>query len=553
MILESQTTSFSNDLRRYFNLFWQWSWLMALFFLLFGGATYYFYWQQPPVYQTSSTLIVNEAPGTQAYDVSAVTVSERLVQTYIEIMTNKQVLGEVITNLDLSLSPGSLKGKINVQQVKNTPLIRITVRDSDPYRAANIANEIGTVFAIQNQVRQEARYASSKESLSRQLEELQIQIDALEIDLAALGDAEENEIERDQIDIVLTQYRQTYAQTLQSYEEVRLKEADALSNVISVETADPPGSPIRANVWQQAIIGGMMGAMLIAGIVYLRETLDDTIHVSDDVARYLGLPVLGVVRKMDGSQPVITAIKPRSPIAEDFRSLRTNIQFASVDVPLRTILITSPTPGDGKTVISTNLSVVLAQGGQRVSLIDADLRRPRVHQYMQIPNRWGLTYLFTSQENNLDGVLRKNKSLGLSIMTSGNTPPNPAELLASERMRQIILEVQHQSDVIVFDSPPLNAVTDASVLSKMVDGVILVVKAETTKILAAQQALEQLQRVGANVIGVVLNDVNMSKARNYTYYAYYSDYLEPSEKEKKANGNSRKNKRAKEAKKAKQS
>jgi capsular exopolysaccharide synthesis family protein len=121
-------------------------------------------------------------------------------------------------------------------------------------------------------------------------------------------------------------------------------------------------------------------------------------------------------------------------------------------------------------------------------------------------------------------------------MTSGNTPPNPAELLASEKMRQIITDIQHQSDVIVFDSPPLNAVTDASVLSKLVDGVILVVRAEVTKILAAQQALEQLQRVGANVIGVVLNNVNMSKARNYTYYAYYSDYIESTEREKRSNG-----------------
>jgi capsular exopolysaccharide synthesis family protein len=533
MIVDSQTNSFSQDIRRYISLFWQWAWLLVLVFLLVGGATYYYYWQKPPVYQTSSTLIINEAPGTQTYDVSAVSVSERLVDTYIEIMTNKTVLEEVIVNLELDMGPSALKNQIAIQQIRETPLIRITVRDSDPYRAANIANEIGSVFAIQNQLRQEARYASSKISLQRQLEDLQPLLDALETELAALGDAPENEIERDQLDIVLTQYRQTYAQTLQSYEQVRLKEADALSNVISVEDADPPNAPIRPNILQQATIGGMMGAMLIAGIIYLRDALDDTIHVSDDISRFLDLPVLGVIRKIDGTQPVITAIKPRSPAAEDFRSLRTNIQFASVDIPLRTILVTSPTPGDGKTVISTNLSIVLAQGGQRVSLIDADLRRPRVHEYMQIPNRWGLTYLFTSQENNLDGVLRKNKSLGLSIMTSGNTPPNPAELLGSEKMRQIIYDIQTQSDAIVFDSPPLNAVTDASVLSKMVDGVILVVRAETTKILAAQQAVEQLRRVGANVIGVVLNNVNMSRARNYTYYAYYSDYIESVEGEKK--------------------
>jgi non-specific protein-tyrosine kinase len=268
----------------------------------------------------------------------------------------------------------------------------------------------------------------------------------------------------------------------------------------------------------------------------LIEVLDDTIHGSDEIDRYLGLPVLGVIRKIDGSQAVIAAIKPRSPASEDFRSLRTNIQFASVDYPLRSILITSPTPEDGKTVIATNLSIILAQGGQQVALIDADLRRPRVHQYMQIPNKWGLSYLFTSKDERLDGVLRKNKSLGLSIMTAGNLPPNPAELLGSEKMNQIIAEVKNQSDVIVFDSPPLNAVTDASVLSKLVDGVIVVVKAGSTKIIAAQQALEQLQRVGANVIGVVLNNVNMKKARYSTYYSYYSDYSETIANDKKQRG-----------------
>jgi len=526
MIIESQPTTFSTDIRRYIGLFWSRSWLIVLTTILAAGLTYFYYWNQNPIYQASSTLIVNEAPDTQSYDVSAVMVSQRLIQTYIEMMTKKPVLREVIANLELSIDTGALRGKISIQQVGNTPLINVIVRDTDPQRAADIANEIGTVFAQQNQIRQESRYATTKDSLQLQLNKTQEQIDSVEAALLELSDAPENQSERNRLDLILTQYRQTYANTLQSYEQVRLKEAETLSNVITVEMAEPAGGAISPNITNNTAMGGVVGAVIAIGIIYLMDLLDDTIHGSDEISRYLNLPVLGVVRKINGNPAIVTAIKPRSPAAEDFRSLRTNIQFASVDYHLSTLLITSPTPTDGKSVIATNLSIVLAQGGQKVSLIDADLRRPRIHDYMQIPNQWGLTYLFTNKDNHLDGVLRKNKTLGLSIMTSGGLPPNPAELLGSDKMHHIIASIQSQSDVIVFDSPPLNAVTDASVLSKLVDGVILVIRAGVTKNVAAKQALDQLERVGANVIGVVLNSVNMNKGRYGTYYSYYSDYSE---------------------------
>jgi non-specific protein-tyrosine kinase len=534
--MASQTFTFSDeiDLRRYFFLLWRWAWLIALATVLTAVTAYLVSLQIKPVYQASSTLMVNEAPGTKASDYTAVLASQRLTQTYAEMLTQKPVLGEVITRLNLRKDASDLRGMVTVQPIRDTQLISINVEDTNPYQAAEIANQIGTVFAEQNQARQEARYASTKESLQAQLDNLQEQIDEVERELAQVGQAPENQSERSRLETILTQYRQTYADTLQSYEQVRLTEAETLSNVIQVEEADPPESPIRPRILMNTALAGVVGGMLAVGAIFLIEALDDTIHGSDEIDRYLDLPVLGVIRRIEGNQAVIAAIKPRSPAAEDFRSLRTNIQFASVDSPLSSILITSPTPEDGKSVIATNLSIILAQGGQQVALIDADLRRPRVHEYMQIPNQWGLSYLFTSKDDRLDGVLRKNKSLGLSIMTSGNLPPNPAELLGSEKMDQIIAEVKRQTDVIVFDSPPLNAVTDASVLSKLVDGVILVLKAGTTKIIAAQQAQEQLQRVGANVIGVVLNDVNMNKARYYhTYYSYYSNYSESIANDKK--------------------
>jgi capsular exopolysaccharide synthesis family protein len=167
--------------------------------------------------------------------------------------------------------------------------------------------------------------------------------------------------------------------------------------------------------------------------------------------------------------------------------------------------------------------VVLAQGGNKVTIVDTDLRRPRLHRQMNVPNRRGLTSLFMRQKINLNGALRETNVNGLSIITSGNLPPNPAEILASNRMQQIHAQIREHSDVVVLDSPPVIAVTDAVVLSKYVDGVLLVIQPGNTKIAALQKTVEQLRRVGANVIGVVLNNVGVKSARYAYYYNYYRD------------------------------
>jgi capsular exopolysaccharide synthesis family protein len=220
---------------------------------------------------------------------------------------------------------------------------------------------------------------------------------------------------------------------------------------------------------------------------------------------------------------MITIDEPRSPVSEAFRSLRTNFQFTSVDKPMRSLLITSAGIGEGKTLVAANLSVVLAQGGSQVTLVDTDLRRPRIHRQLKIPNRRGLTSLFMRPDINLDGALQEAGVNGLSAITSGNLPPNPAELLGSERMRNILEKICQQSHVVVFDSPPVIAVTDAVILSQVVDGVLLVVQPGKSKIAALQKTVEQLKRVGANIIGVVLNNVRHNAARYSYYYYYYSD------------------------------
>jgi capsular exopolysaccharide synthesis family protein len=215
----------------------------------------------------------------------------------------------------------------------------------------------------------------------------------------------------------------------------------------------------------------------------------------------------------------VTEVQPRSPISESFRTLRTNVQYAAVDHPLMSILVTSAGPEEGKTTVVTNLAIVLAQSGRRVTVIDADLRRPSLHKRTGVTNQVGLSFLFMQPKMILNGALQKSRIPGMSVITSGNIPPNPSELLGSQKMGQILEKVKEESDLILIDTPPALVVTDASVLAPQVDGVLLVIRPGVTKLAAAKQTVEQLHRVGANILGVVLNNLELNRSKYGHYYA----------------------------------
>ncbi|RPI82279.1 MAG: polysaccharide biosynthesis tyrosine autokinase [Chloroflexi bacterium] len=524
--MEEPTNSFSDDLRRYIALAWHWAWLFIIAAVLAGSASYYVSKQTTPVYRTTTIVLVNEAPGLRSADYTSLITSERLAQTYAELMTTLPVLEGVVERLDLSDNPLSLKGLITVQPVQDTQLIRVSVEHTLPSRAASIANALVEEFAEQTRQEQASRYTSSKQNFETQLAALDQKIlDTTEL-ISALRDTEEDQLERDRLEATLAQYRQTYASLLSSYESVRLAEAQTTSTIIQKEIALTPTTPIRPQTMQNTALAAVVGLMLAAGFVFLIEALDDTIKSPEEIVEKLGLPVLGLIASHKVNGKPITTEHPRSPISEAFRAMRTNIAYASVDHPIKTIMITSPSPEDGKSTISANLAIVMAQGGSLVALIDADLRRPRVHHHLGIDNLSGLTDLMVQPEIVLNGEIQPTTIQNLVAITSGKLPPNPAEMVASSKMVKILNEVSGMADVTIVDTPPLLAVTDAAALAPRVDGVLLVIKPGLTKLAAATQAVEQLRRVGANILGVVLNDVNMKKSRyRYSYYKnYYNNY-----------------------------
>lgn len=213
---------------------------------------------------------------------------------------------------------------------------------------------------------------------------------------------------------------------------------------------------------------------------------------------------------------------PKSVVAEAYRVLRTNLQFSAVDKPLKTILVTSSVPQEGKSMVIANLAISIASTGNKTLLVDADLRRPKQHKNYLLENHIGLSN-FLAENLPLDTVINPTKVDTLHVITSGPVPPNPAEILGSERMNKFIEEVSSIYDTVLFDTPPVNSVADASILSSRMDGVILVVEAGSTEREAVIIAKQQLEKVNARILGVVLNKVQQRSGSYYYYYYYYGE------------------------------
>jgi non-specific protein-tyrosine kinase len=265
--------------------------------------------------------------------------------------------------------------------------------------------------------------------------------------------------------------------------------------------------------------------VLSVGAAFLIEYLDDTIKSPDDAMTMLKLTPLGAIARIKGEgyeDKLVTATHPRSPISESYRTLRTNIQFSTLDKPARTLLVTSPNPIEGKSITAANLAVAMAQAGLRTVLVDSDLRRPAQHKIFSLSNQQGLTTSVLEEEPVLDGHLQAVSVENLRVLTSGPIPPNPSELLGSHKMQVLLERLKAESDIVIFDSPPALAVTDAAVLSTQVDAVLLVTDAGRTRRDMALRARDDLLKVGAHILGVAVNRLSGRMGGYYYYYYYYS-------------------------------
>jgi capsular exopolysaccharide synthesis family protein len=346
------------------------------------------------------------------------------------------------------------------------------------------------------------------------------------VDSGAPSGSSYNSSELEQMRSNLTLYQNIYTNLLNNFENIRLARLKSSPNVVQVEVAAAPELPIRPKPYLNAVLGGIAGLILSLSAILINENLDDTLKTPEDIEKALNVPVIGYVPEIDILKNrefyLVAAEEPRSPISESFRSLRTNLEFAGIDKPLQTVLISSAGPSEGKSCIAANLAVTIAQTGKKVCLIDADLRKPSLHKYLTVSNRIGFSDIFLNHRT-LQAICKPWKDTNLSYITSGNLPPNPAELLGSEKMKIILKQLSELYEFIIIDSPPF-LVADSSVISSQVDGVIVIIHPGHTHEGAARLMMAQLNRVNARVLGVVMNRIHRNHSSYYgSYHHYYND------------------------------
>ncbi len=514
------------ELKRYFAVIWKWLWLIVLSTLVAAGASYYATSQQPKLYQATATLLVGQSLMSINPNPGDLGTSSLLAQTYVQIARTSAVIEGVIEATGVRMSPEALRDRISANSVPGTQLLEVRVTDSDPERAAVIANEVAAQMALQGPaaearaVQQQREFAQQQvEDLRRKIEDAYTQLETLQKELESATGAREIADKNQQIADLQKQvdtWRKSYSDLL------TILSPRSPNYLTVLDPAKPPQAPFSPNLMLNVGLAALVGLILSTAAAFLFEYLDDTLKTGDDVERTLGVLPVGAIAQIPGSKSsrLISFTEPRSLIAEAYRVLRTNIQFSGVDKPIRRILVTSASPMEGKSVTTANLAIVMAQAGFKTLLMDCDLRKPSQHKIFDVQNNFGLTNSLLVQ-GSPDGFILPTKIENLRLMTTGAIPPNPSEILGSERMGALLDRLQSEYDLLIIDSPPLLPVADASILTRLTDGVLMVVDSSKTRAELAKRAKMMIDKAGGRLLGVVMNRVD---ARSGAYYYYYRSY-----------------------------
>lgn len=526
------------ELQIYFKLIKRWWWLLIIGAVIPAAISYRETLRQPPLYQAEVTLMVGTSLQVPNPDPNQIRISDTLADAYSVMVKRRPITEAVINKLGLERTPEDLASQITTQVNDQAQLLEITVTDTNPRAAALIANSLAEELILRSPTSAEGR-PEHQTFVKKQLDDLQAKIVKVQGDIEDLKGSLVNLTSAAEImdaqqriqgmETVLATYQSTYASLLQSYI------SNSSPNILRiVEEAVEPKRPISRRVPMIVLVAAMAGLGLSLGAISLMEYLDKTLNWEEmrDKNLFPDLPTLGGIAKVwtkKGS--LITELAPLSPEAEAIRQLRTNIFLSSSDKPLETILITSPEPRDGKSFATANLGTALAAGGKRVIIIDGDMRNPSLHEIFDLPNVFGLAELLDGEgikQEQLSRALQETSIKELYFISSGRQPLDPASLLVSPRLSELLGELKKYADVILIDSPPSLVAPDAAILANVVDGTVLVIRNGLTTKQAVTKAKENLvKQKGAKILGLVFNQVRSMNSYSH-YYHYYRHRAHPS-------------------------
>lgn len=433
--------------------------ILIVVVLFVAGIIFYDKNLKVPMYSSSTTIVLTQTNQAQEATITQndLQINSKLVSTYSEIVKSKLVLQQVINNLNLDYTYKELNKNVSVENVQNTEILKVSVKDKNANNSSQIANNIAKIF--------------SKE-------------------VSKIYD---------------------------------------LNNVSIIDRAQVPKDVCNNTLKRDMVLSVFLALFGSVAIIFIIYYFDDTIKLTENLEEEIEMPVVAKVFKSDvgnknGYQVELLLDKyPKSIVSESIKTLRTNLQFSTVDEEFKTLLITSSIPGEGKSFVSANLAVSFVQTGKKVLIIDCDMRKGRQHKIFKTSNTRGLSDLLIDDIANYSSYIKKTHIDNLYLMTRGTIPPNPSELLNSKKNRLLIEKLKTKFHIIIFDGVPCNGLPDSIIMSTLVDKVLIVSREQKTPKSVLEVTKTSLQKVGAPVAGVILNDINRKGSFYSKYYSYYGD------------------------------
>lgn len=498
-----------------------------------------------PVYRATTTLLIDlESPNVLTTTGMVELQSQNYFsykeyfQSQVEIVASYGLAKKVFEEFGLAKMPGYARAKepvkkflktIKAEPVRDTRLLRLSVENRDPELAAKIANRMAQLYVMRN------LYYISKNELANLLKNEYLKLEAKSSEYAKVyRQAHPETVKLNNEMAELTEKIEQEKQSQFNYGDIesylgrdsKTPLAGFKANNISIQDpAEKPVVPVRPKKLLNIVVAIVVGAFGGVALAFFFEYLDDSARTIEDIERVVKWPFLGNVPDIDTKDnpeelEQFAHLKPKDPVAEVYRIIRTRVLFSSMeDHPLKTILITSPGPQEGKTTTLCNLGITLVQNQKRVLLVDADMRKPRLHQVFNRPNDTGFSNYLAGQSA-FQETVQKTDIGNLCLVTGGIMPPNPSELLASHKVLEFIAKAKEGYDFILFDSPPVAMLTDAVIIARVLDGTIMVIKSGKTSKRILARVYQLLSDTKTKVIGVLLNMVSLDSGSYYYYSSY---------------------------------
>lgn len=530
-ILESAAQTTDSTVLDYLRIVRRRAWLVVVAALASTAMATVVSAQATRIYAARADILVTGADESVFGRDGLVVADPTQIETQVQVLRSRSVAREVAAGLG---PRASQVASVGVSSLGRTRVIRVEVESADRTVARDAATSYATVYVEQRRTAAVNSSLAIADQVARKLQETKNLLNSLDARLGQLRSARvPNEAEIQNLETQRSSAAAQYSAFQQKLDQVQVDVPLRTGGVELLTEAALPTTPVRPAPIRTGVLAFMLGLIVGVGAVFVFDFLDDTVRSPTEVERLARgrallatIPVIAEWKNQERPR-LITVDDPNAIASEAYRSLRTSLQFIGLRQPLKTIMVSSPMASEGKTTTLSNLAVTLAQAGRQVICIDCDLRRPRLNEFFSVSNAVGFTSVLLGEQPLSSALQEVAVAAGgrLRILPSGPLPPNPAELLGTARVAELLRALASEADVVLIDAPPLLPITDAVVLSSRVDGVVLVATARVTSRRYLSRAVSLLDQADANTLGVVLNGVGSESGYGSGYrYRYRYKY-----------------------------